>query len=124
MLIEGQSLITIEKKVIVVSMIIVAGSLAFYSLPVFLGALSGSLIVILNLLWLRRIVSKLLFKGGKKLYIALQLVLKVLIIFAFVSGMIYFSIRGYLNLWAFLLGLSTLFLGVLLEGLISLVRSE
>nr|BAL57995.1 hypothetical protein HGMM_F53F08C32 [uncultured prokaryote] len=123
MVIEGQPLIDIEKRVILVSLIVVAGSLIFYSLPVFLGALSGSLIVILNLLWLRRIISRLLFKDGKRLYTALQLVLKVLIVFAFVTGMIYFSMKGYLNLWAFLIGLSTLFFGVLLEGLISFLRS-
>lgn len=121
---EGQGLINIEKRVILASLIVVGGSLIFYSLPVFLGTFLGSSIVIINLLWLRSIISRLLFKGGKKLYTILQLILKVLIVFAFVAGMIYFSMKGFLNIWAFLVGLSTLFLGVLLEGLISFLRSE
>lgn len=124
MLSEGQGLINIEKRVILASLIVVGGSLIFYSLPVFLGTFLGSSIVIINLLWLRSIISRLLFKGGKKLYTILQLILKVLIVFAFVAGMIYFSMKGFLNIWAFLVGLSTLFLGVLLEGLISFLRSE
>jgi hypothetical protein len=108
------SLRSAERKILVSAAVVLAGiavSGRFRMLP---GAACGAVIAYGNFFLIRKILEKA-FPGGdtiRKGFIA-QYVLK----FLGLVGVVYLVIRsGWFDALGFLLGLSSLFLGILLEG--------
>jgi hypothetical protein len=91
------------------------GSLAFWEWRISLGVVIGGIICILNFKALRMI-----FEGGfsqRKIAgsIFVKYVIKFLALLAAVAGVV-FLLQGVINLIAFLVGLLTVFLAIVVEG--------
>lgn len=108
---ETQKLISIEKRSAQILVLFFLASLWFQSWAVSLGILLGGGIGLLNFRWLWRILSGYLFSG--KRYSLFQLVGKF-----FVLLVILFVVIRYVrvNPVAFLAGISTLVLGIVIEA--------
>lgn len=92
------------------------GSLAFWDWRITLGVILGGVIIIVNFKALRRIVEGGFSEGGISKSFLLKYALKFLFLLAAVAG-VAFLLRGVINLVAFLVGLLTIFLAILAEGM-------
>lgn len=110
---------SIEKTNLYVAAALCAGSLFFASLSVTLGVALGGLIAVVNFRWLRRLIERAMAKGGgvkKTLYG--EYALKLILFLAIPCGVIYYRKFLFdLNPLAFVVGLSTVFIAICLEGL-------
>lgn len=101
-----------EKRSAQMLVLFLLASLWFQSWPVSLGLILGGGVALLNFRWLRRIMEKFLLE--KKKHSLLQFVLK----FLFLLLVIFLLFRyGQVNPVAFILGVSTLVMGILFEVL-------
>ncbi len=107
---EIRKLGSVEKRSAQILVLFLLVSLWFHSGPILLGLILGGAVSILNFRWLWRIVEKLLFKQ-KKFY-ALEALMKFIVL----ASVVFFVLR-YLRVHpiAFLVGISTLVLGILFE---------
>ncbi len=110
---------SIERTSIYVAAALSAGSLFFVSLPVTLGVAVGGVIVIINFRWLRRLVERAMAKGeGAKKTLYGEYFLKLLLFLAVPCGVIYYREFLFdLDPLAFVVGLSTVFIAIFVEGL-------
>jgi hypothetical protein len=110
---------SIEKMSIYIGAALAAGSLLFRSLPMTLGVVLGGLVVILNFRWLRRLIERALTKkGGLKKALYAEYALKLILFLGVVGVVVYYR----KSLWdvdplGFLVGLSTVFIAICVEGL-------
>ena len=106
-------------------MFLTGGSIFFRILPLTLGVLLGGIIVVLNFKALRKIVGSL-DKGRPGDASRIILFFSYLIRFLFVGGLVFLVI--FLRITdpvGFLIGLSTVFFGIALEGIsMSLKRTK
>ncbi|NIQ40417.1 MAG: hypothetical protein GTN81_17805 [Proteobacteria bacterium] len=117
---------SIERTSLYVVIALCAGSLLFLSLSITIGVALGGLIVIVNFHWLRRLVERLMAgkKDGKKALVG-EYILKLLFFLAIPCAVIYFrKILFDLNPVAFVIGLSTVFIAICVEGLTGLLKRE
>jgi hypothetical protein len=109
---EAEKLVSMEKRSAQILVLFLLASLWFQSWPVSLGLILGGGVALLNFRWLRRIMEKFLLE--KKKHSLLQFVLK----FLFLLLVIFLLFRyGQVNPVAFILGVSTLVMGILFEVL-------
>jgi hypothetical protein len=109
---------SIERTNLYVAGALCAGSLLFVSLSVTLGVALGSLIVVINFRWLRRLVERAMSKGQRaKKTLYGEYALKLLFFLAIPCGVIYYR-RFLLDVdpLAFIVGLSTVFVAICVEG--------
>jgi len=108
---ETQKLVAIEKRSAQFLILLLLASLWFQSWSISLGLIMGGGVAILNFRWLWRIVEKVLFEQNK-LYGIQALVKFILLVF------VVFLIFRYLavNPIAFIVGVSTLVVGILFEA--------
>jgi hypothetical protein len=109
---EAQKLVSIEKRSAQILAVLLLASLWFQSWAVSLGLILGGGIALLNFRWLWRIMGKILFE--RKKYYALQALIKFL---ALLLGLFLILRYGKVNPVAFLLGTSTLVMGIFFEGI-------
>lgn len=110
---------SIERTNLYVAGGLCAGSLFFVSLSVTLGVALGALLVVINFRWLRRLVERAMTKGkGVKKTFYGEYALKSLLFLAIPCGVIYYRRFLFdLNPLAFVVGLSTVFVAICVEGL-------
>jgi hypothetical protein len=115
---------SIERTSLYVAGALCAGSLILASLSVTVGVALGALIVVVNFRWLRRLVERAMAKGGRvKKALYGEYALKLLFILAIPCGVIYYRKFLFdLNPLAFVVGLSTVFIAVCVEGLMGVVK--
>jgi len=110
---------SIERISLYVAAALCAGSLFFVSLSVTLGVALGGFIVVVNFRWLRRLIERAMAKGeGVKKTLYGEYLLKFLLFLAVPCGVIYYRKFLFdLNPLAFVVGLSTVFIAICVEGL-------
>ena len=107
---ETQKLISIEKRSAQILAFFLLASLWFQSWSISLGLVLGGGVALLNFWWLWQIMEKLLFE--KKRHYVFQVLIKFLIL----ALVLFLVIRyGRVNPVAFLVGISTLVMGIFLE---------
>lgn len=112
---EGDSLRGIERRILIAAGLLLGGIAAAGRFGMLPGALCGAVIAYGNFRLIRRILGRA-FAGGGTVGkgVAVQYVLK----FLGLAGLVYLVVRsGRFDLLGFLIGFTSLFLGVLLEGL-------
>jgi len=116
---ETRKLIAIEKRSAQILTLLLLASLWFQSWSISLALILGGGVAILNFRWLWRIVEKVLFEQ-KKFY-GIQALVKFILLVVVV-----FFILRYLavNPIAFIVGISTLVLGILFEVFRETLRPE
>jgi len=116
---ETKKLIAIEKRSVQLLLLLLLASLWFQDWSISLGLILGGGVAILNFRWLWRILEKVLFEQ-KKFY-GIQVLMKFILV-----GVLVFFILRYLavNPIAFIVGLSTLVLGILFEVFRESLRPE
>ncbi len=110
---------SIERTSLYVAAVLCGGSLYFVSLSVTLGVALGGLLVIINFRWLRRLVERIVAsKEGAKKALYGEYFLKLLFFIAIPCAVIYYrQFLFNLNPLAFVVGLSTVFFAICIEGL-------
>jgi len=114
---ETQKLVSIEKRSAQILALLLLASLGFQSWSVSLGFLLGGGVALLNFRWLWRMMEKVLFE--KKKYYALQALVRFL---ALLVGLFLIIRYGKVHPVAFLVGLSTLVMGIFFEVLRESIR--
>jgi hypothetical protein len=117
---------SIERISFYVAVALCAGSLFFVSVSITIGVALGGLIVIVNFHWLRRLVERLMAKREKiKKALVGEYILKLLFFLAIPCAVIYFrKLLFDLNPVAFVIGLSTVFIAICVEGLAGVLKRE
>jgi ABC-type multidrug transport system fused ATPase/permease subunit len=116
---ETKKLIAIEKRSAQLLILLLLASLWFQNWSISLGLILGAGVAILNFRWLWRIVEKVLF-AQKKFY-GIQALMKFILLVIVV-----FFILRYLavNPIAFIVGISTLVVGIFFEVIRESLRPE
>ncbi len=109
-------LASLERTQWVILSLLSLGSLAFWDWRITLGVIMGGVIVILNFKALRKIIEGEFSEGGISKSFFFKYAIKFLSLLAAVGG-VAFLLRGVINLVAFLVGLLTIFLAILAEGI-------
>ena len=116
---ETRKLSSIEKRSAQILVLFLLASLWFHSGSVLLGLLLGGVVSILNFRWLWRIVEKVLFE--RKESYGLQALIRFIVL-GFAVSFILLYVR--VHPIAFLVGTSTLVLGILFEFVWAPLRLE
>jgi hypothetical protein len=110
---------SIERTNLYVAGALCAGSVYFLSLSVTLGVGLGAFIVVANFRWLRRLVERAMAKGGGlKKRVFGEYALKMVLFLVVPCAVVYY--REYIfdiNPVAFVVGLSTVFIAIFVEGI-------
>ena len=116
---ETQKLVAIEKRSAQFLLLLLLASLWFQSWPISLGLILGGGVAILNFRWLWRIVEKVFFEHRK--FYGVQALTKFILL-----ALVVFLILRYIavNPIAFIVGLSTLVVGILFEVFRESLRLE
>ena len=109
-------LTSLERTQWIILSVLSLASLALWDWKITLGVILGGVIVILNFKVLRKIVEGGLSGERISKSFFLKYTLKFLCLVAAVAG-VALLLRGVINLVAFLVGLLTIFLAILAEGL-------
>ena len=116
---ETHKLISIEKRSGQILALLLLASLWFQSWSISLGLILGGGVALLNFHWLWRIMQKYLLE--KKRYYGIQVLIKFLALL----GVLFLIVRyGKVNPAAFLVGLSTLVMGIFLEVIQESLRTH
>jgi hypothetical protein len=109
---------SIERTNLYVGGALCAGSLFFVSFPITLGVAIGALMVIVNFRWLRRLIERAMAKGGKrKKAVYLEYALKMLLFLAIPCLVVYYREFLFdLDPVALVVGISTVFIAIVIEG--------
>jgi hypothetical protein len=109
-------LAAIERTQWVILALLTLGSLAFWDWRITLGVVIGGIIVILNFKALRMILQSGFSQGKISGSFFVKYAIKFLALLAAVGG-VAFLLQGRINLVAFLVGLLTIFLAIVVEGI-------
>ncbi len=117
-MIKEWQLTSLERTQWVILLLLSVGSLAFWDKKITIGVIMGGIIIILNFKALRRIIEGGFSEGGisNPRSFFFKYSVKFLLLVAAVAG-IAILLRGVINLVAFLVGLLTIFLAILAEGI-------
>jgi hypothetical protein len=107
---ETRTLISVEKRSVYILVFFLLASLWFQSGSILLGLILGAAVAILNFRWLWRIGEKVLFER-RKIH-SLQALMKFIVLVFSVSFILLYA---QVDPIAFLVGTSTLVLGILFE---------
>jgi hypothetical protein len=121
-LLSNDKLKNIEKKNYWIAGIYLLGSLVFWSKEVTLGIFLGFLIVTINFKWLIKIFKSFFDKDkGLNFKVLSFLLVKTGILLGFIAAILLYT---EINIFAFLVGTTTILLGTLGEAIIILVRER
>lgn len=109
-------LAAIERIQWIILAILSMGSIPFWDTRITLGVLIGGVICILNFKALRMIIERGFTQGKGAKSIFAQYAIKVLALLAVVAGVV-ILLRGAINLIAFLVGLLTVFVAIVVAGI-------
>jgi hypothetical protein len=109
-------LAAIERIQWIILAILSVGSILFWDRRITLGVLIGGVICILNFKALRIIFARGFVRGNKMGALVAQYAIKFLALIAVVAGVV-ILLRGTVNLIAFLVGLLTVFLAMVVVGI-------
>jgi len=109
-------LASIERNQWIILVLFTLGSLTFWDWHITLGVLIGGVICILNFKALRMIIERGFTHGKGAQSIFAPYITKVLALLAAIGGVV-FLLRGAVNLIAFLVGLLTVFLAIVVAGI-------
>ena len=115
----GDTIRSLERRIWLASVLILAGVAAggafgFVSFRLFPGAVCGAVIACGNFFLIRKILEKAFLSDGE---INKRFVVQYVLKFLGLIGLIYLVVRsGWFDILGFLLGLTSLFLGVLIEA--------
>ncbi|OGP85538.1 MAG: hypothetical protein A2Z08_03625 [Deltaproteobacteria bacterium RBG_16_54_11] len=107
---------SIERTQWVILALLTLGSLAFWNWRITLGVIIGGIICILNFKALRMILQSGFSQGKISGSFFVKYAIKFLALLAAVGG-VAFLLQGRINLVAFLVGLLTIFLAIVVEGI-------
>ncbi len=118
---EGSAIRSLERRILLAAALVLAGTAvagvagiaSFRMLP---GALCGAAIACGNFFLVRKILEKAFLREGE---VNRRFVVQYVLKFLGLIGIVYLVVRsGWFDVLGFLLGLTSLFLGVLLEALL------
>ena len=109
-------LAAIERTQWIILAILTLGSLAFWDWRITLGVIIGGIICILNFKALRMILEKGFSQRKIAGFLFVKYAVKFLALFAAIAGVV-FLLQGVINMMAFLVGLLTIFLAIVVEGI-------
>jgi hypothetical protein len=113
---KDRKLAAIERTQWVILLLLTLGSLAFWDWRITVGVIMGGIICILNFKALRMILEKGFSQGKISGSFFVKYAVKFLALLAAVGG-IAFLLQKTINLVAFLVGLLTIFLAIVVEGI-------
>ena len=109
-------LASVERTQWFILAILTLGSLAFWDWRITLGVIIGGVIVVLNFKALRMIFESGFSEGRIAGSVFVKYAVKFLALLAAVAGVV-FLLRGIVNLFAFFVGLLTIFLAISIVGI-------
>ena len=109
-------LAAVERTQWIILAILTLGSLAFWDWHITLGVVIGGVIVIINFKAMRMIFEKGFSSGGISGSVFIKYAVKFLAVLAAVAGVV-FLLQGIVNLFAFFVGLLTIFLAISIVGI-------
>jgi hypothetical protein len=109
-------LTAVERTQWIILVLLTVGSLIFWDWQITLGVIIGGVIVILNFRALRMIFERGFSSGRISGSLFVKYAVKFLAVLAAVAGVV-FLLRGIVNLFAFFVGLLTIFLAISVEGI-------
>ncbi|MBN1253823.1 MAG: ATP synthase subunit I [Deltaproteobacteria bacterium] len=109
-------LAAIERAEGIILALLTIGSLFFWDWHITLGVIIGGIIVILNFRAMRMIFESGFSKGRIAGSVFVKYAVKFLAVLAAVAGVV-FLLQGIVNLFAFFVGLLTIFLAISVEGI-------
>ena len=116
---ETRKLIAVEKRSAKILVLFLLASLWFHSGSILLGLVLGGAVSILNFRWLWRIVEEVLFERNR--FYGIQALMKFIVLVCAVSFiLLYIQVHPI----AFIVGISTLVLGILFEFTFAPLRPE
>jgi nitrate reductase NapE component len=118
---KGSRLTSIERNNTIILLVLTLGSLCCKSHTVTLGVLLGGVIVILNFWLLRRIVEGGLRKSKNRPALVMSYFLKFAALVAVIFWVIY---SGIVDTLGFVVGLSTVFIGIALDGFVQVLKKS
>ena len=119
---KGSRLTSIERYNILVLLVLSLGSLIFKSLAITLGVFLGGIIIVLNFWLMRRIIERGLLgqSKGKPIF-----VLSYFVKFAVLAAIIFILITSQIiNTLGLVVGLSTVFISVILDQFVQVLKKE
>ena len=116
---KEQRIPSIERNNAIILAVLTLGSIYFKSLAVTLGVLAGGIIIIVNFWLLRKIVERIIKKADKGAFFALSYIFKFIALSAILFAIIY---SGVVDIIGLIVGLSTVFLGIALEGFVQVFK--
>ena len=118
---EESRLTSIQRNNIIILLVLTLGSIVYKSYAVTLGVFLGGAIVILNFWFLRKIIEGGFKKGDNVAAFALSYFFKFAALVAIIFGVIY---SGIVNTLGLIIGLSTVFIGIALDGFVQVLKKS
>lgn len=118
---EESRLASIQRNNIIILLVLTLGSIVYKSSAVTLGVFLGGVIVILNFWFLRRIIEGGFKKGDNVVALVLSYFFKFAALVAIIFVVIY---SGIVNTLGLIIGLSTVFIGIALDGFIQVLKKS
>ena len=116
---KEQRITSIERNNAIILAVLTLGSVYFKSLSVTLGVLAGGIIIIVNFWFLRKIVERIIKKADKGAFFAFSYIFKFTALLAILFAIIY---SGIVDIIGLIVGLSTVFLGIALDGFVQVFK--
>jgi len=113
---------SIERNSLAIACVLIIGSLMYRSVSITLGVVLGAAISLVNFRLLWKIAEPVFLRTGAlpKGQFVLRFVVKMTALLAAIFLVVY---MGIVNILGFLAGLSTVVMGIVLEGIVQLYRS-
>ena len=118
---EESRLASVQRNNIIILLVLTLGSIVYKSSAVTLGVFLGGVIVILNFWFLRRIIEGGFKKGDNVVALVLSYFFKFAALVAIIFVVIY---SGKVNTLGLIIGLSTVFIGIALDGFIQVLKKS
>ncbi|KAF0122812.1 MAG: hypothetical protein FD151_604 [bacterium] len=118
---EESRLTSIQRNNIIILLVLTLGSIVYKSSAVTLGVFLGGAIVILNFWFLRKIIEGGFKKRDNAAAFALSYFFKFAALVAIIFVVIY---SGIVNTLGLIIGLSTVFIGIALDGFVQVLKKS
>jgi len=118
---ERSRLTSVERKNIIILLVLTLGSLIYKSSPITLGVFFGGVIITLNFWLLRRIVEGGLRTKENRPVFAFSYFFKFAALVAAIFVLINFKV---VNILGLVIGLSTVFISIALDGFIQVLKKK
>ncbi|MDY6853896.1 MAG: ATP synthase subunit I [Thermodesulfobacteriota bacterium] len=116
---KEQRMTAIERNNAIIFAVLALGSIFFKSLAVTLGVVIGGIIIIVNFWFLRKIAERIIKKSDKGAFFVFSYIFKFIALIAILFVVIY---SGIVDIIGLIVGLSTVFLGIALDGFVQVFK--